>query len=142
MRCRHEQAEYLEELDGAKVEDLMGKAKVGHAALAPQPKLDMILGGVVLLSAQQREVKIESWLVEEKSLGIGKGTCLGEAEEFNEDKELNVCKMDWCRRESVYEDEVVSDSNRINAVDGGERLLSSTHATSSNCNHTSNTTGS
>ena len=66
----------MEELDGAKVE-----AKVGHAALAlaPKPKLDIILGGVVVLSGQQREVKIESWLVEEKkkSLGIGKGTCLG-----------------------------------------------------------------
>ena len=57
MRCRHEQAEYLEELDGAKVEDPTGKAKVGHAAFAPQPKLDIILGGVVLLSGQQREVK-------------------------------------------------------------------------------------
>jgi len=39
-RCRHEQAEYLEELDGAKVEDPTGKAEVGHAALAPKPKLD------------------------------------------------------------------------------------------------------
>jgi len=54
VRCRHEQAKYLEELDGAKVEDPTGKAKVGHAAFAPQPKLDIILGGVVLLSGQNR----------------------------------------------------------------------------------------
>jgi len=79
------------------VEDPTGKAKLGHAALAPKPKLDIILWGVVLLSGQQREVKIESWLVEEKRLGIGKGTCLGLAEEFNEDEEVNVSKMDWCR---------------------------------------------
>ena len=35
--------------------------------------------------------------------------------------------------ESVYEPEEVSDSNRFNAVDGGERLLSSTHATFFEC---------
>jgi hypothetical protein len=49
----------LEEL-----EDPTGKTKVGHAALAlaPKPKLEIILGGVVVLSGQQREVKIESWM--------------------------------------------------------------------------------
>jgi len=48
--------------------------------------------------------------------------------------------MDWGlgpKGESVYEyedEEVsVSDSNRFNADDGGERLLSSTHATFFEC---------
>eukprot|EP00984_Skeletonema_dohrnii_P005965 scaffold2117_cov82-Skeletonema_dohrnii-CCMP3373.AAC.1 len=105
VRCRHEQAEYLEELDGAKVEDLTGKAKVGPGALAPQPKLDIILGGVVLLSGQQREVKIESWLVDEKV----------STEESNEDEELNVCEGELTGVEGGVgdEDEEVSHSNRF-----------------------------
>ena len=30
-----------------------------------------------------------------KSLGIGKGTCLGKAKELKEDEELKVCEVEW-----------------------------------------------
>eukprot|EP00984_Skeletonema_dohrnii_P010058 scaffold3893_cov89-Skeletonema_dohrnii-CCMP3373.AAC.7 len=52
VRCRHEQAEYLEELEGGGSD---GQSKGGSRTchLTPKPKLDIILGGVVVLSGDR-----------------------------------------------------------------------------------------